>query len=139
MTTIDKRTDPLREERLDDLLATIARRGAAGKQARWCISADGRAMLDLLELAQRGLTVNTVTDSGHRYHNPPASNLMGLVPGRYVVIFWHVDAKLTAAGRNRLERMAEFGHYGARYVLGLERGDSVKPAATVGNDPWLGQ
>lgn len=129
MTTIDKRTDPRREERLDEVLVSIARRGAAGERAVWSITADGKAMLDLLELAQRGLTENTITDSGHRYHNPPAGNILGLVPGRYIAVYFHVAARLTEAGRNRLERLDELGNAGAAYVRRMQRLGARPPAA----------
>jgi hypothetical protein len=124
MTTIDKRTDPRREERLDERLVAIANRGAHGARYVASITADGKHMLDLLELAQRGLTSNTITDSGHRYHNPPEGNILGVAPGRYIAVYFHVEAKLTEAGRERLRRLAEV--YGGGWLARIvEQLDSI--------------
>lgn len=100
MTTISKSADPRREQRLAEELARIARRYIAsdGGPALSALAPVGKRFLDLLELAQRGLVENTITDTGHRYHNPRPGNLEQLPPGDYIVVYLRVESRPTTAG-----------------------------------------
>lgn len=109
MTTIATHLDPRREVRLAEELdravrhSTHAPRTILGHEPRRrpatsVVSATSRRFVDLLELAQRGLVENTITDAGHRVHNPRPGNLNQDPPGDYIVVSLRVVTVPTAKG-----------------------------------------
>lgn len=109
-TVISTSVDPRRERRLVEELDRAVRhsthapasphgnRPARRRPASSVLPVTGKRFLDLLELAQRGLVENKLTDAGHRYHRPAEGNLEQLPPGDYVVAYLRVVTTPTPAG-----------------------------------------